>query len=348
MNAGALILTVVLLAINAYFVVIEIALVAGRTARLESLLELGDRRAVAALRVVRDLPRALGTTQLGITIASLALGYISEPAVAHLIEPIIERIGNSSERAVHAIAFVIALGTITFCHHVLAETVPRNFSLAFPERILLALAPLHRAIMRLFSPIVWILNGLSKLLLRLFRVQVANEFVTAHTAAELATMLAASRDEGLIEDFEHSLLAGALDFRARPAASVMVPRERVDTVTRRMTVREVQVIASESGHSRLPVIGTSLDDVLGFVHVKDLLRLPPEADEESLPLEMLRRMLIVRPERRLEDVLRTMRRLRSHLGLVRDPGGRSLGIITLEDVLEALVGDISDETDRPV
>jgi CBS domain containing-hemolysin-like protein len=348
MNAGALILTFVLLAINAYFVVIEIALVASRAARLESLLELGDRRANAALRVVRDLPRSMGATQLGITIASLALGYISTPAVADLIDPVIERIGNPSERVVHAIAFVVALGAITFCHHVLAETVPRNFSFAFPERILLVLAPFHRAIMRLFSPIVWILNGLSKLFLRMFRVEVANELVTAHTAAELATMLEASRDEGLIEDFEHSLLAGALDFRARPAASVMVPRERVDTVTRRMTVREVQIIASESGHSRLPVIGTSLDDVLGFVHVKDLLRLPPEADEEPLPLEMLRRMLIVRPERHLEDVLRTMRRLRSHLGLVRDPGGRSLGIITLEDVLEALVGDISDETDRPV
>jgi len=163
----------------------------------------------------------------------------------------------------------------------------------------------------------------------------------------LTTLLQASRDEGLIEDFEHSLLAGALDFRARPAASVMVRRESVDTVTRRMTVAEVQTIARESGHSRLPVVGSGLDDVLGFVHVKDLLRLPPEADAEPLPLEMLRRMLIVRPDRRLEDVLRTMRRLRSHLGLVRDPGGRSLGIITLEDVLEALVGEIRDESDRP-
>jgi CBS domain containing-hemolysin-like protein len=170
-----------------------------------------------------------------------------------------------------------------------------------------------------------------------------------HTAAELTTLLQASHEEGLIEDFEHSLLAGALDFRARPASSVMVPRERVDTVTRRsMTVAEVQAVALRSGHSRLPVVGTGLDDVLGFVHVKDLLRLPPEADDEPLPLEMLRRMLIVRPDRRLEDVLRTMRRLRSHLGLVLEPGSsRALGIITLEDVLEALVGDIRDESDLP-
>ena len=347
MNGGAFLLTALLLAINAYFVVVEFALVASRAARLESLLELGDRRAVAALRVVRDLPRGMGTAQLGITIASLALGYIAEPAVADLVAPIIKHIGNPPEGAVHAIAFVIGLGTITFCHLVLAEMVPRNFSLAFPERILLTLAPVPRAIMRLFSPVVWMLNGLSNSLLHLFRVHVATELATAHTAAELGTMLQASRDEGLIEDFEHSLLAGALDFRARLAESVMVPRERVDTVTRRMTVADVQRIARESGYSRLPVVGTSLDDVLGCGHGKDLLRLPPEADDEPLPLEMLRRMLIVRPDRRLEDVLRTMRRLRSHLGLVRDPGGRSLGVITLEDVLEALVGDIRDETDRP-
>jgi CBS domain containing-hemolysin-like protein len=347
MNAGALILTVLLLALNAYFVVVEFALVASRTARLESLLELGDRRAAAALRAVRDLPRAMGTAQLGITVASLALGYLSEPAIAHLLEPVIEHVGNPPEGAVHAIAFVIALGTVTFCHLVLAEMVPRNLSLAFPERILLALAPVHRGFIRLFAPVVWLLNGLSAGLLRLFRVKVASELVSVHTAAELTTLLRASHEEGLIEDFEHSLLAGALDFRARPASSVMVPAERVDTVTRRMTVAEVQRVAHESGHSRLPVVGTGLDDVLGFVHVKDLLRLPPEADDEPLPLEMLRRMLIVRPDRRLEDVLRTMRRLRSHLGLVRDPGGRSLGIITLEDVLEALVGEILDESDLP-
>jgi CBS domain containing-hemolysin-like protein len=346
-NAGAIALTVVLLLCNAYFVVVEFALVATRVSRLESLLDLGDRRALAALRAVRDLPRAMGTAQLGITLASLALGYISEPAVADLLEPVIERIGEPPEGAVHAIAFVDAIGIITFCHFVLAEMVPRNLSLAFPERVLLTLAPLHRAIMRLFSPVVWLLNGLSAGLLRLFGVRVANELVAVHTAAELTTLLQASHQEGLIEDFEHSLLAGALDFRARPAVSVMVPRERVDTVTRRMTVAEVQAVALRSGHSRLPVVGTGLDDMLGFVHVKDLLRLPPEADDEPLPLEMLRRMLIVRPDRRLEDVLRTMRRLRNHLGLVRDPGGRSLGIITLEDVLEALVGDIRDESDLP-
>jgi CBS domain containing-hemolysin-like protein len=347
MNVGALALTVFLLALNAYFVVVEFALVASRIPRLESLLELGDRRAIAALKAVRDLPRAMGAAQLGITVASLALGYLSEPAVAHLLEPVIERIGDPPEDAVHAIAFVIALSTITFCHLVLAEMVPRNLSLAFPERILLLLAPLHRGIMRLFAPVVWMLNILSAGLLRLFRVRVANELVSVHTAAELTTLLQASHEEGLIADFEHSLLAGALDFRARPASSVMVPRERVETVTRRMTVAEVQAVSLRSGHSRLPVVGTGLDDVLGFVHVKDLLRLPPDADDEPLPLEMLRRMLIVRPDRRLEDVLRTMRRLRNHLGLVRDPGGRSLGIITLEDVLEALVGDIRDESDLP-
>ena len=144
MNSGALILTVVLLLVNAYFVVVEFALIASRKPRLDLLHEAGDKRAAAALAAMRDLPRGMGTAQLGITIASLALGYISEPAIAHLIEPVIELVGHPSERVVHAIAFVIALGFISFCHLVLAEMVPRNLSLAAPERVLLLLAPVHR------------------------------------------------------------------------------------------------------------------------------------------------------------------------------------------------------------
>lgn len=346
MNSGALILTVVLLLVNAYFVVVEFALIASRKPRLDLLHEAGDKRAAAALAAMRDLPRGMGTAQLGITIASLALGYISEPAIAHLIEPVIELVGHPSERVVHAIAFVIALGFISFCHLVLAEMVPRNLSLAAPERVLLLLAPVHRVIMRVLSPLVWLLNGLSNLILRMVRVEVANELATVHTASELATMFKASREEGLIEDFDHTLLAGAVDFRDRIAESVLVPREQVTVVTRDMTVAQVQAVASESGHSRLPVVGASLDNVVGFVHVKDLLKLPASADDDPLPLDLLRRMLVVRPDRRLEEVLRIMRRLRSHVALVREPGGRTLGIVTLEDVLEALVGAIADETDK--
>jgi CBS domain containing-hemolysin-like protein len=159
-------------------------------------------------------------------------------------------------------------------------------------------------------------------------------------------MLDESRQQGLIEEFDYSLLAGALDFRSRVASSVMVPRERVVYVNRRLTVGSIERLAHRTGHSRLPVVGTGLDNVIGFLHVKDLLRLPPDARDEPLPLELIRRMLVVPDDRPLEDVLRAMRRARSHVALVRGANGRTLGIVTLEDVLEELVGDMRDESDR--
>jgi CBS domain containing-hemolysin-like protein len=181
---------------------------------------------------------------------------------------------------------------------------------------------------------------------RLLGMKPVTEIATAHTASEFAAMLDASRAGGLIEEFEHSLLSGALDFRHRPASSVMVPREQVVFVNRRMTVGSIERVAYTSGLSRLPVVGTGLDNVIGFVHVKDLLRLPPDARDDPLPLELVRRMLVVADTRPLEDVLRAMRRARSHLAVVRAGGGRTVGLITLEDVLEALVGEIRDESDR--
>jgi CBS domain containing-hemolysin-like protein len=223
--------------------------------------------------------------------------------------------------------------------------VPKGVALAGPERALLALAPTGRLFAAAFRPVIWLLYAAASGLVRLFGMVPAREIGTAHTAAELASMLDASRREGLLEEFEHSLLSGALDFRRRVTASVMVPRERVVYVYRRMTVGSLERIAHRSGHSRLPVVGTGLDNVIGFVHVKDLLRLPPEARDEPLPLELVRRMLVVPEDRPLEDLLRAMRRARSHLALVRGDG-RTLGIVTLDDVLEELVGEMRDESDR--
>jgi CBS domain containing-hemolysin-like protein len=159
-------------------------------------------------------------------------------------------------------------------------------------------------------------------------------------------MIDASHDEGLLEEFEHSLLAGALDFRSRTVASVMVPREHVVYVNTRMSVASIERVANQTGHSRLPVVGAGIDHVVGFLHIKDLLALPADARDQPLPATMIRRVPTVPHDRLLEDVLRAMRRARAHLGVVRGPGGRTVGVVTLEDVLEAFVGDIRDESDR--
>ena len=223
--------------------------------------------------------------------------------------------------------------------------VPKNIAIAGPERTMLVLALPNQLYVTLFRPVIRGLNALANGGVRLFGVEPKGELVTAHTGAELAAMLAASRDEGMIEEFEHDLLAGALDFADRPVSAVMVPRAGIVSVSRRNTLGEVEAIINERGHSRLPVIGRDLDEVLGFIHVKDLLRVSDAARDEPVPIRRLRRMLLVQHDWTLEDVLVRMQRARLHLALVLGDDRTTVGLATLEDVLESLVGDIRDESD---
>jgi CBS domain containing-hemolysin-like protein len=341
----AIVASALLVGVNAWFVAVEFALVGSQRSKVEVLAERGSRRASMALNAMSDLSQQLAGSQLGITVASLGLGALAEPAVARFIEPVVELFGEPPQGVVHGVSFVVALAIVAFFHMVFGEMVPKGLALAGPERVLLVLAPVNNLFAAAFRPIIWVLDRLANGIVRLLGLQPARELGTAHTAAEFAAMLDASREEGLLEEFEHSLLAGALDFRSRVASTLMVPRERVVYVNRRMTVGSIERVAHRSGHSRLPVVGTGLDNVIGFLHVKDLLRLPPEARDEPIPLELIRRMLVVPGDPPIEDLLRAMRRARSHVALVRGADGRTLGVLTLEDVLEALVGDIRDETD---
>jgi CBS domain containing-hemolysin-like protein len=224
--------------------------------------------------------------------------------------------------------------------------VPKALALASPERSLMALAPGNSLYMTMFRPFIRGLDVVSNAIIRVLRLRSRRELGAVRGPVEFAAVLHASREVGLLEEFEHNLLAGALDFRSRVASSVMVPRERVVYVNRRMTVGSIERVAHRSGHSRLPVVGTGLDNVIGFLHAKDLLRLPLDARDEPVPLELVRRMLVVPEDRPLEDVMRAMRRARSHVALVRGGDGRTLGIVTMEDLLEELVGEIRDESDR--
>lgn len=343
----AIIVLVAMLALNAFFVAAEFAMVSARRDQVEPMALAGRHGAKYALRGIEDVSVQLAATQLGITACSLIIGSVGEPAIASLIEAPFRSLGVP-ESLVHPIALVIALLIVTFLHMVLGEMVPKWLALAGPERTVLALAPLNTIFGAVFRPVIWAVDLFASAVLRLLGLRRMYEHGAAHTATEFVSMLDASREGGMLEESEHSLLAGALDFRSRVADAVMVPRDRVVYVNRRMTVGSIERIAHQSGHSRLPVVGTGLDNVIGFLHVKDLLRLPLEARDEPVPLELIRRMLVVPGDRPLEDVLRAMRRARSHVALVRGPDGRTLGIVTLEDVLEALVGDIRDESDREI
>lgn len=344
MNPGAIVAAVLLLAANAFFVAVEFALMASRRTRIEALAAEGDSRAAAAATMLRTLSLQLAGAQLGITMASLGLGAVAEPAVAHGLESAIGAVADVPEGVLHTVSFVIALTIVVFLHMVLVEMVPKNIAIASAEGLLLWLALPMRAFVTVFGPLIRFLNVVANAGVRALGVEPRDEVAMAHTAEELAALVTASREEGLLEDFEHRLLSGALRFQARAVSSVMVPWERVVTVPRTATVAEVERLVVDSGHSRLPVVDDG-DEIVGFVHAKDLLRLGPELRARRLPHRLLRRMVVTTEDRTLEQVLRSMRRARLHFALVLDGAGGKVGVITLEDVVEQLVGAIRDETD---
>ena len=343
---ASLLLGLFLLVANGAFVAVEFALLASRRTALEAMAEQGSARARVALSSMRHLNLQLAGAQLGITMASLLLGYVAEPAVSSLIEDGIEQFAEVPEGLLHAIGFIIALTIVSFLHMVIGEMVPKNIAIAAPERTLLALALPNRIYVTVFGPLLRSLNALANVGVRLLGVEPREELATSADALTLGSMLGESRDEGLIGDVAHQLLTGSLRLRAREVTSVLVPRDSLVWLPRSATPADAEALSVRSGHSRLLVSGDGIDDILGFVHVKDLLTVPADARQQPIPLRLVRRMVVVTPGTLLDDALLSMQRARLHLGVVVDDGGRTLGLVTLEDVIEALVGDIRDESDR--
>lgn len=342
----ALLAVVVLLGANAFFVAVEFALVASRSTRIEPLAAQGRRAATLGLAAMKDLNTQLAGAQLGITMASLALGFVAEPAVGSIIERLLGTVVDPESAAARTVSIVVTLVIIVFFHMVLGEMIPKNVAIADPERTLLRLAVANRAYMVALRPVILLLNAMASGLVRLAGVEPRDELHAGHTADELAAMLRESAEEGMIEDFAHALLSGALDFGERRVDSVMVPEDSVVTVGASSTVAEIEETVVARGHSRLPVVADGGSLPLGFVHGKDLLSLSPAAHGRPLPSRMVRRMLRVPVDRTLADLLLSMRVARVHLAVVTDEAGRMVGLVTLEDLLEALVGEILDESDR--
>jgi CBS domain containing-hemolysin-like protein len=344
MSLGELALIIGLVLTNGYFVAVEFSVLASRRPKVEPLAEEGSRRARAALDAMRELNVQLAGAQLGITTASLVLGFVGEPAMAGFVEDVLDPVGLP-HTAAHAIAFVIGLTIVVFLHMLVGEMVPKNIAIAEPERTLLLLILPQRLWLAVVRPIVRTLTFLAAGMVRLLGAEPRDEIASAHTADELAAMVRAARTEGLIEEAEHQLLTGALVLGGRRVSSVMVPRDRIVWVPRTATPADAESLVAERGHSRLLVAGSDLDDVLGYVHVKDLLTLPASARERRLPLSRIRRMLVVSLAASLEDVLVAMQRARLHVAVVADE--------SLQDVFQrgdaggaaAAVGDIRDETD---
>ncbi len=342
-------LAIALIAGNAFFVAVEFALLAARRQRIEHWVDEGRFGASAALRQMRSLNLQLATCQLGITVMSLLLGWLIEPAIGSVIEGWFEH-SPLPHATGTVLGVIVALTIVAFFHMVLGEMVPKSVALTAPERSATLLAPLQGAITFLVWPVVKVLDVLSRWGTRLLRVEPADELGQAHTPSELAVMMQESVASGELEATEHVLLAGALGFLDRRVSEVMAPAAQLVTVPTTATVVEAEELVHRSGHSRVLVVGTSDDDVVGFLHAKDLLRIPDERRHGLLPPGLVRVALRVRPDERLSELLPRMRRARRHVAVVseRDDRGadRVAGLVTLEDVLEAIVGDIRDESDR--
>lgn len=336
---------IVLLIVNGFFVALEFALVGSRRSRLEPLAAAGDRRAKQSLAAMRELTIQLAGAQLAITIASLMLGLVGEPAMATVIEHIGERISFIPESWIRPIGYVLGLLIIVFAHMVIGEMVPKNLTLSRPESTLRVVVGPNRIYLAVARPVVRALNSIANLGVRAFGVEPRDELSDVHTVEELQMLVSASQEEGAIPDLSAELLSGVLDFAGQRAADVMVGRDSICAVPAVATVGEIESVVRERAHTRVLVVGESgLDDVVGFVHSKDLLSVGADGVDERLPQRLIRRSLVTTEEEPLESLLLSMQRRRTHVAVVVGDDDSTVGLVTLDDLLEQLVGEITDES----
>ena len=344
MNPWSFVIAILLLVANAVFVGAEFALIASRASKIERLADAGDRRARVALAAARELSFMLSAAQLGITMASLGLGYVAEPALAHLLEDAFHVISIPSGVS-HSIAFAVALLIVAFFHMVFGEMAPKNVAITAPEKSALWLAFPFRAYAILFRPLIWFFNTIANAGTRLLGVEPQDERSDVHTASEIGMIISESARGGFLDRFEHRLLAGAASFGDRDAGSVMVPRTELVAVPVDISAAEMEGVVVASGHTRIPVYEEGLDNILGFFHSKELLRVASADYEKPVPRAWVRPMLVVPESKKLHPLLLEMRRERRHVALVIEEHGGTAGVITMEDLLEELVGEIRDEYD---
>jgi CBS domain containing-hemolysin-like protein len=344
-TAWYLLATLGLLLANGFFVGAEFAVTAARRSRIEELAAEGDLPAVLTLRSIRELSLMLAGAQLGITIASLLLGFISEPAIASLIVGPLHTVAAVPVGVAHTIAFLIALLVVVFLHMVIGEMAPKNIAIADPEKSALWVAVPFRGFVNLFRPFLLLLNLIANALLRLGGIEPHDQLEESHSTEDIAAMITESARQGALGKFEQRLLTGAIGFGERDAADVMVPRTEMVALPVSSSSADLERAILETGHSRFPIYGGDLDHVLGFVHAKDLLDVAEDERAKPIARRLIRPMLVVPETRKLHPLLFDMRGQRRHFGLVVDEHGGTSGIVTIEDLLEELVGEIRDEYD---
>jgi CBS domain containing-hemolysin-like protein len=341
-TALGLVGVVALIAANGYFVAVEFSFVAARRSRFVELAVEGDRRSRRAIDVHRRLSFMLSGAQLGITVTTVVLGFIAEPAIAAVIEPVLEAAGVP-ESATFGIALVIALVLATMAQMVFGELAPKNLAIARPEPVARRLAPSTWLFIRIAGPVIRLFDGAANRLLRLLGVEPVEELRGAVSTEELDLIVDSSAESGHLTVLQAALLERAIDFGELEASDAMVPWNRVVTVAAAATAADLRDLMS-STHSRFPVVDTD-DQVLGIVHAKDLLGVGRDAYDTTAVASMLREVLAVPEAAGLNVVLAELREHSTEMAIVIDEYGGPAGVVTLEDIVEELVGDIEDEYD---
>ncbi|MDC8983662.1 hemolysin family protein [Mycobacterium marinum] len=344
----AVALAVLLIAANAFFVGAEFALISARRDRLEALAEQGRTSAVTVIRAAEQLPSMLAGAQFGVTVSSILLGRIAEPAAAQTLQRWFGLAGLDP-RLLHTLSFVVALAIVVTLHVLLGEMVPKNIALAGPERTAMLLVPAYLPYVRAARPIIFLYNKCANAILRIFGVQPKDELDITVSTVELSEMIAESVSEGLLDPEEHTRLTRALQIRTRVVDDVAVPLPNIRAVPVAAagsgpTIGAVEQALAETGYSRFPVLGLD-QHFIGYLHIKDVLALGDDP-ATVIDLALVRPLPQLAKSLPLPDALSRMRRSNSHLALVTSDDGAVAGMVALEDLVEDLVGTLSDAKHR--
>ncbi|MFW0111667.1 hemolysin family protein [Rothia sp. CCM 9417] len=343
----AISLLFVLLAGNAFFVAGEFAVMSTRRSQVEPLAETGNKRAITVLYALENVSLMLATCQLGITICSLLILNVSEPALHHLVSAPLESWGIPYSVA-SAVGFAFALILVTYLHVILGEMVPKNMAVSLAARgVALWIAPPLVTISRLLKPIVSLLNWIADHTLRLMKVEPKAEVASTFTLDELQNIVAQSTAEGTVDDGS-GVLSGALEFSTKTVADIMVPGDKLITMVFPCTPAELEKAVAHTGYSRFVMEDREGGTYMGYLHIKDALVYEAERMDQPIAWGKLRQMSVVKPETEIDDALAVMQRNRAHVSHVVDGKGQSVGVLFLEDILEELVGEIKDTTQEHV
>jgi CBS domain containing-hemolysin-like protein len=337
------ILTLFLVALNGFFVAAEFAIVKVRSSQIA--LEKGNLSKRAATNIVNNLDGYLAATQLGITLASLGLGWVGEDVMSRIILNVMDglRLPISSTMA-HSLALPIAFAMLTVLHIVFGELAPKSLAIRYPTNTTLTISVALRIFYYAFRPFIWLLNSLANLVLKIFGVKPVTE-QEIHSEDELKLIIAESEEGGAIEPNERELIQNVFDFDDRIVRQVMVPRVKISGLRSTLSMQETMEVVLREGYSRFPVFENSLDEIIGIVHAKDIIAAYVQKADKTLK-EIMRPAHFIPESKRIDVLLREFQRRKSQMAIVVSEFGGTIGIVTLEDILEELVGEIQDEHDH--